>query len=76
MSAEELYEAVRLTAPQGTDVEATEDGCIAAREGKAIQFWVQDPDEDSFHYTRTIGGAPDGLGPLSSNDVSDVLKYL
>jgi hypothetical protein len=76
MTATELRARVRGLADNDVNIKDTEDGCIATRHGKAIQFWVQDPSDNSFHYTRTIDGKGDGLGSLQSDDVGDVLLYL
>lgn len=76
MTASELRASVRALADSEVSVEDTDDGCVAERRDKAIEFWVQDPADGSFHYTRTIGGKADGLGVLQSDDVDDVLRYL
>lgn len=76
MTVQELRHAVRQAVSSDMQVEETDDGCIVSRDGKEIQFWVQNPTEESFYYTRTIAGKSNGLGPLRSDDASDVLLYL
>jgi hypothetical protein len=76
MTATELRALVRILADKDVNTDDTDEGRVATRQGKSIQFWVQDPTDSSFHYTRTIGHKGDGLGTLQSDHVSDVLLYL
>ena len=76
MTPHDLRIQVRGLADEHVAIVPTNSGCIATRDGRAIRFWLQDPDGQSFHYTRTIDGEPGGLGVLQSKDVNDVLRYL